>query len=64
MEKVSNNSSDLHVSLVDDAIIVTMPGTGYSVTYRKVGKTPWLVASDIRDDHHSPINKFAFRAKA
>jgi hypothetical protein len=30
---------------VNDAIIVTMPGTTYSVTYRKRNES-WLLASD------------------
>jgi hypothetical protein len=42
---------------VDDAITMTMPGTSYSVTYRKPGKTPWLVASDIRDDFNYGVGK-------
>jgi len=58
-----DNGSDLRVSVVDDAIIVTMPGTSYSVTYRKRGE-PWLLSSDIRDDKNSPISKFTFRARA
>jgi hypothetical protein len=54
---------DVQVSVVDDTIIATMPGTSYMVTYRK-SKEPWLVASDIRDDYSSPISRFAFRAQA
>jgi hypothetical protein len=40
---------DVHVAVVNDAIVVTMPGTSYSVTYR-MRDEPWLLASDIRDD--------------
>ena len=47
-----------------DSIVVTMPGTSYSVTYRKLLDSPLLVASDMRDDPDSPINKFTFRARA
>jgi len=54
---------DVQVSVVNDAIVVTMPGTSYSVTYRKRDE-PWLHASDIRDDNDSPISKFTFRARA
>jgi hypothetical protein len=54
---------DVQISVVGDAIIVTMPGTSYSVTYRKRDE-PWLLASDIRDDNDSPISKFRFRAQA
>jgi hypothetical protein len=48
-----DNGSDLHVSVVDDAIVVTMPGTSYTVTYHKRDEQ-WLVASDIRDNDNSP----------
>jgi len=62
MEK-DDNGSDLHVSVVNDAIVLTMPGTSYSVTYRKRDE-PWLFASDIRDDKNSPISRWTFRAQA
>ena len=45
------------------AIVVTMPATRYSVTYRK-GDEPWLLASDIRDDPAYRSYKFTFRARA
>jgi hypothetical protein len=48
---------------VDDAIIVTMPGTRYSVTYRK-GADPWLLASDSYYDPAFPSHKHTFRARA
>ena len=51
------------VEVEDDGIIVTLPGTSYSVTYRKSNE-PWLVASDNRDDPDSSIPKFTFRARA
>jgi len=52
------------VVLEGEAIVVTIPGTRYSVTYRKLRNSPWLIASDIRDDSDSAISKFAFRARA
>jgi hypothetical protein len=64
MEKEGDTDFAIHVVVVDDAIAVTMPGTRYSITYRKPRKTPWLVASDIRDDFNSPINRFTFRTRA
>jgi hypothetical protein len=54
----------LLVVLEGDAIVVTMPGTSYSVSYRKLRNSPWLVASDIHEDPDSPISKFTFRARA
>jgi len=62
----SNRGPDLRVLVVldGDSIVVTMPGTSYSVTYRKLHDSPLLVASDIRDDQDSPISKYTFRAQA
>ena len=62
----SNSGPDLRVLVVLDGgyHLVTMPGTSYSVTYSKLLDSPLLVASDRRDDPDSPINKFAFRARA
>jgi hypothetical protein len=62
----SNSGPDLRVLVVldGDTIVVTMPGTSYSVTYHKLHDSPLLVASDMRDDPDSPINKFTFRARA
>ena len=54
----------LLVVLESDTIVVTMPGTSYTVSYRKLHDTPWLVASGVRDDPDSPISKFTFRARA
>jgi hypothetical protein len=58
--------NDLRVLVVleADTIVVTMPGTSYSASYRKPHGTPWLVASDMRDDFNSPINRFTFRERA
>jgi hypothetical protein len=44
-------SNDLRVLVIleADTIVVTMPGTSYSISYRKLHDTPWLVAADIRD---------------
>ena len=63
MEKENDNDFAIHVALVDDAIIVTMPGTRYSITYRK-GADPWLLASDRDDDPDFPSRKFTFPARA
>ena len=58
--------NDLRVLVVleADTIVVTIPGTSYSVSYRKLHDTPWLVASEIRDDPDSSMSKYTFRARA
>ena len=53
----------LRVTVENDAILVTMPGTRYSITYRK-GDDPSLVASDIRYDPDYPSYKLTFRVRA
>jgi hypothetical protein len=40
-------SRELRVQLVDDEIIVTLPGFRYSVTYYKPHKSPQLIAKNI-----------------
>ena len=44
MEKEADNGFTIQVAVVDDAIIVTMPGTGYTITYRK-GADPFTFAA-------------------
>jgi hypothetical protein len=63
MEKEGDTDFAINVAVVDDAIIVTMPGTRYSVTYRK-GADPWLLASDNYYDPAFPSHKFTFQARA
>ena len=41
----SNNDLRVLVVLEADTIVVTMPGTSYSVTYRKRDE-PWTAAND------------------
>jgi len=58
-----NLVGQLLVTVENGAIIVTMPGTRYSITYRKDDE-PWLLASDIHDDPDYQSYKFTFRARA
>jgi hypothetical protein len=60
----SGNVLSVAVVLESDTIVVTMPGTHYSINYRKLHDTPSLAASDERDDPDSQISKHAFRAQA
>ena len=62
----TEHENDLRVLVVLEAntIGVTILGTHYSRTYRKLHDSPWLIASDIRDDQNSPVSKWTFRARA
>ena len=46
---MTNAKSEFRVQVVDDEIIVTLPGSHYSVTYYKPVKSPQLVAKRISD---------------
>jgi len=59
-------SRELRVQVVDDEIIVTLPGFRYSVTYYKPEKSPQLMAKNIasEDDLRAPMNVSEFLATA
>ena len=58
--------TEFRVSVVDDAIIVTWPGSFYSVTYYKPDKSPQLLAKRIADqnDLRFPMTAAEFLAEA
>ena len=58
--------SELRVQVVDDEIIVTRPGSIYSVTYYKPERSPQLIARRIadRDDLRIPMKLSDFLAQA
>jgi hypothetical protein len=49
--------------VVDDSIIVTLPGTHYCIVYRQ-GFDTWLVASDTCNDVNFPFRTSTLRARA
>ena len=58
--------TEFRVSVVDDEIIVTWPGSFYSVTYYKPDKSPQLLAKRIADqnDLRFPMTAAEFLAEA
>jgi hypothetical protein len=59
-------SVKISVEVVDDEIIVTLPGSHYSVTYYKPENATHLLAKNItdRDDLRIPMTAAEFLAKA
>ena len=59
-------NSELSVQVVEDEIIVTLPGSHYSVTYYKPAKSPQLLAKFIsdRDDPRVAMRLSEFLALA
>ena len=58
--------SDLRVQVVDDELIVTLPGSTYSVTYYKPERSPQLLAKRMadRDDLRIRMTAAEFLASA
>jgi hypothetical protein len=56
----------LHIEVVDDEIIVSLPGTSYSVTYFKRATSPQLLAKNIsnEDDFRTPLRLSGFLSRA
>jgi hypothetical protein len=56
----------LRIEVVDDEIIITLPGTSYSVTYYKPPNSPQLLAKNISqsDDRRTPLKLSDFLARA
>jgi hypothetical protein len=56
----------LRIDVVDDVIIVFLPGSSYSVTYYKPANSPQLLAQRIsdQDDRGVPMTLAEFLARA
>jgi hypothetical protein len=59
-------SAEVHVAVVDDEIVVTLPQSHYSVTYYKPENSPQLLAKRIadRDDLRVAMTLSEFLAAA
>ena len=58
--------TDLRVQICDNEIIVTLPGTSYSVTYYKPARSPQLLAKrlTLKDDLRVSMTSAEFLAIA
>jgi hypothetical protein len=63
---MSDSWGTLRIDLVDDEIIVSLPGTGYSITYFKRANSPQLLAKNIplADDFRTPLKLSDFLSRA
>jgi hypothetical protein len=66
MRPVTNPGQKIHVQVVDDELIVSLPGSLYSVTYYKPERSPQLLARRIpdKDDLRIAMTLSEFLAKA
>jgi hypothetical protein len=63
---MSTTQAELRITVVDDEIIVTRPGSSYSVTYYKPENSPQLLAKRMadHDDLRFEITAAEFLAEA
>ncbi len=56
----------VRIEVLDDEIIVTLPGTSYTVTYFKMARSPQLLAKNFstKDDGRAPLTNGEFLARA
>jgi hypothetical protein len=54
----------LRIDVVDDEIVVTLPGTSYSVTYYKLPNSPQLLAKGIAREDDAPMTLSEFLSRA
>jgi hypothetical protein len=54
----------LRVTVRDEAITVMLPGTWFTVTYRKVPDLPDLVATNVVEDRRVAVKKADFLVRA
>jgi hypothetical protein len=60
----SGSEIGLRVTLRDEIITVTLPGTWFTVTYRKLPELPALVATNVVNDPRVALRKADFLARA
>ena len=56
-------SAGLVVEMIDDQIVVTMPGTLLLAAYRKRQHVAALAAHFLQDDRHAPLTRAEFVAR-
>jgi len=60
----SGSEIGLRLTVRDDAITVTLPGTWFTVTYRRLPGLVDLVATNVVDDRRVALRKPDFLARA
>jgi len=50
--------------MIDDQIVVTMPGTLFLASYRKRQDVAGLAAHFLQDDRHAPLPRAEFVARS
>jgi hypothetical protein len=57
-------SASLVVEMIDDTIVVTLPGTDFFASYRKRKDVGALAAHFLQDDRHAALPRSEFVARS
>ena len=60
----SGSEIGLRLTVRDEVITVTLPGTWFTVTYRKLTGLPELIATNVVDDRRVALKKADFLVRA
>jgi hypothetical protein len=60
----SGSEIGLRLTVRDDTITITLPGSWFTVTYRKLPGFPDVVATNVVDDRRVAMKKADFRVHA
>jgi hypothetical protein len=63
---MTSPESALHVEVLDDEIVITLPGTSYAVTYYRATAFPQrlLTKSHSGGEDHDPMTQAEFHGRA
>jgi hypothetical protein len=64
---MTSRESALHVEVLDDEIVITLPGTNYAVTYYRAIAFPQRLLTKSHsggEDHDAPITQAEFHGRA
>ena len=66
-DEMTSPESALHVEVLDDEIVITLPGTSYAVTYYRATAFPQRLLTKSHsggEDHDAPITQAEFHGRA
>jgi hypothetical protein len=67
MRRMTSPESALHVEVLDDEIVITLPGTSYAVTYYRAAAFPQRLLTKSHSggkDHDAPMTQAEFHGRA
>jgi len=66
-DEMTSPESALHVEVLDDELVITLPGTSYAVTYYRATAFPQRLLTKSHsggEDHDAPMTQAEFHGRA